>query len=284
MQNTLRLGLVQMSITNGNLDLNRSRAEAMIRDAAAKGANLIALPEFFHIAGCKAPKEQIAEPVSGPTVNHFALLAKELKVYIVLGSILEKAADGRYFNTAALLDDKGAIAGIYRKNHLWCSELESTTPGDSAPVFSTPWGSIGVMLCWDLAYPALAQRMAAAGARLIVCCAHWQANDRFGPFANTSPVGRQVPNEDGAEDRFVDGCSAARAFENAVAFAFVNAWGPNSGSNGPDRRIGRSQVVLPFHGRVRMAGEREEIVIADLDLAVMDTAATVYGLRGRDWK
>lgn len=281
-EHQLRLGLVQMAISPEIAD-NRARACAGIEKAAAQGAQMIAVPEFFLIAAASRPLTKHAEPLHGPTVEHFQGLARRLKVHLILGSILERDGAGRFYNTSVVLGDDGAVLGVYRKKHLWCSEVGSTTPGGVAAAIPTRWGPIGVTLCWDLAFADQPRALAQAGARLVVNCAHWMANDRYGPLDMKSPMGRRVPNDPRVEERFVDACSAARAWENGICFAFVNAWGPSGTPETPNKRIGHSQIHAPFHGLLGMAGDCEDVLVRDLDLNVAEVAEAAYGVRAEVW-
>jgi predicted amidohydrolase len=285
MENMLTLGLVQMSIATGDVERNRSTAERMTIEAAQRGAQLIALPEFFLTAGAANPKKNVAETIPGPSTEHFGALAKRLGIHLIMGSIVERdSQDGNLYNTSALIDDHGSVLGKYRKRHLWCSEIGQITPANKPAVISTPWGGVGLLICWDLAFPYLAQEEARAGARLIVCCAHWQANDRYGPHDPFGRVGKQIPDDDYAEERFVDVCSGARAWENGVVFAFVNPWGDTTQPGyKPNRRIGHCQIHAPFHGLVGMAEDCETVLVRTVDLSVCETAERAYGLRKPGW-
>lgn len=282
MENNLRLGLVQM-IIDTDFAANRARADAAIERAAREGAQMVALPEFFIIAAASRPLTQHAEPLHGPTVEHYQGVARNLKVHLILGSILERDATGRYYNTSPVLGDDGSLLGVYRKKHLWCSEMGSTTPGGLAAPIHTSWGPIGVNLCWDLAFPDQPRALAQAGARLVVNCAHWMANDRYGPLDRKSPMGRRVPDDPHVEERFVNACSSARAWENGICFAFVNAWGPSGTAEEPNKRIGHTQIHAPFKGLLGIAGDGEEVLVRDLDLSVAETAEAAYGLRAETW-
>lgn len=282
MDNHLRLGLVQMAIAPDRA-VNLGRAAAALETAAAQGAQMVAFPEFFLIAAASRPLTQHAEALYGPTVAYFQESARRRKVHIILGSILEKDASGRFYNTSVVLGDDGAVLGVYRKKHLWCSEVASTTPGGVAAPIPTRWGPIGVNLCWDLAFADQPRALAQAGARLVVNCAHWMANDRYGPLEPNSAMGRRVPNDAQVEERFVDACSAARAWENGICFAFVNAWGPSGTKEVPNKRIGHTQIHVPFQGLVGMARDGEDVLVRDLDLSVAETAEAAYGVRGERW-
>ena len=152
------------------------RATASVREAAAKGANICVLPELFrspYFCQEMEPRHfDLAEPVPGPTTDRLAALAGELGVVIV-ASLFERAMPGLYYNTTAVLDADGTLAGTYRKAHipddpLYCEKFYFA-PGDSDfPVFQTRFAKLGVLICWDQWYPEAARICALKGAELLV--------------------------------------------------------------------------------------------------------------------
>ena len=266
----MRIALVQMTVRPNAPEENLRRAESLLEQAAEKGADLAALPEYF--AG---PPRVFTEPVPGPVTTRFSALARRLGLHIVLGSIGEKAA-GRIYNTACLLDDRGRLVGRYRKRFLWWTERSGTTPGRDAPVFPTRLGRIGLALCWDLGFPEHFRDLALSGAEVVVCPAHWGAGDRFGRLSPGDLP--RVRRFERAEDFFVNACVGARAAENGMAVAFVNSVGRSRGAGGPDRVIGQSQVAVPFAGVVARAGSRSMVLMADVDLDLVADAERSYGL------
>src|SRR5689334_356583 len=115
MGRTTTLGLIQMRC-DGPREQNLAKAVRLVGEAAAKGAKLVVLPELF--LGpyfCQRPDDRVAfdlaEPVPGPTTEALARAAAENRVVLVGGSVFERAADGRFFNTAPVLDEKGTLLG-----------------------------------------------------------------------------------------------------------------------------------------------------------------------------
>jgi predicted amidohydrolase len=266
----IRIALAQMPVRWQEPEANLDRAEAILREAADNGADLAALPEYFHL-----PARQHAEPVPGPLTQRFGDLARELRLHVVLGSIGEKA--GRHvYNTACLLDDRGRLVGTYRKRFLWWTERSNTTAGRAAPVFETGLGRIGLALCWDLAFPEHFRDLALSGAQIVVCPAFWQAGDRYGRL--TSDQLRRVQPLAKAEDFFVNTCAGARAAENGIALAFVNGVGRTEIGGKLNQLIGQSQVVLPFAGVIAHARSRPALLMADIDLDLVADAERSYGL------
>ncbi|MBQ9518976.1 MAG: N-carbamoylputrescine amidase [Firmicutes bacterium] len=158
-----------------DIDKNIKTAEALVREAAAKRANIILLPELFereyfcqerryeYYAYAKNVKENDA-------VQHFIKIAKELGVVLPI-SFYEK--DGNtLFNSVAVIDADGAVLGVYRKTHIpddhFYQEKFYFTPGDTGfKVWETKFGKIGVGICWDQWFPETARAMAIMGAQLI---------------------------------------------------------------------------------------------------------------------
>jgi N-carbamoylputrescine amidase len=168
------LGLVQMRCTP-DADANVARAVAGVREAAAKGARIVCLPELFRTQYfCQredAALFDLAEPIPGPTTERIAALAKELGV-VVVASLFERRAAGVYHNTAVVLDADGRIAGRYRKMHIPDDPLFYEkfyfTPGDLGFLaIDTAVGKVGTLVCWDQWYPEGARLTALAGADVL---------------------------------------------------------------------------------------------------------------------
>jgi N-carbamoylputrescine amidase len=168
------IGVAQMRCTT-NKDENLTRAEQKIREASARGAQIICLHELF--AGeyfCRTEEAdlfQLAEPVPGPTTERMAAIAKEKEVALVV-SVFERRAAGVYHNTCAILDADGAYRGKYRKMHIPDDPLYYEkfyfTPGDLGFLnFDTKYARVGVQICWDQWYPEGARITAMLGAQVI---------------------------------------------------------------------------------------------------------------------
>ncbi len=169
------VGLIQMSCTSDK-DKNLQKSIEKIREAAAKGAQIICLQELFlSLYFCDVENYDnfnLAEEVPGPTTDIFSKLAAELNVVIV-ASLFEKRAQGIYHNTTAVLDADGKYLGKYRKMHIPDDpayyEKFYFTPGDLGyKVFETKFAKIGVLICWDQWYPEAARITSLMGAELLV--------------------------------------------------------------------------------------------------------------------
>ena len=154
---------------------NLAKAESQIREAAARGAQIVCLQELFRSQYfCREERAELfelAEPIPGPSTAALGKLARELKV-VVVASLFERRAAGLYHNTAAVLNTEGEIEGLYRKMHIPDDPLYFEkfyfTPGDLGfRSFDTPFGRIGVLVCWDQWYPEGARITSLAGADIL---------------------------------------------------------------------------------------------------------------------
>lgn len=183
---------------------NMSRAEPMIREAAAHGASIVITTECFldgyAIADKSIPLEQyraLGEPIpGGPYCKRLAALAKELRIHLVAG-MTEADGEARY-NTSVLIGPDGLFLGRYRKQKLQ-HELARNTPGDKSPVFDTSFGRLGMLICADRTEPELVQKFKVAGAQFLIC----PSGGMYGPKSNDTIV-------------------RARSKENRVPIVFVH--------------------------------------------------------------
>jgi len=170
----LKLGLIQMRCSI-NREENIDRAEAKVREAAARGAKIICLPEIFTtIYFCQIEDHKyfkLAEEIPGPTIARFQTLAAEIDAAIV-APLFEKRAAGLYHNSAAIIDAGGSYLGKYRKMHIPDDPLFYEkfyfTPGDLGfRSWKTQAATIGVLICWDQWYPEGARLTALRGAEIL---------------------------------------------------------------------------------------------------------------------
>ena len=165
---------VQMKCST-DVEENIAKADALVREAAEKGAQIILLPELFERQYfCQERRyeyyEFAKEVNENDAVKHFSALAKELSVVIPV-SFYEKDVN-RLFNTVAVINADGSNLGIYRKTHIpddhYYQEKFYFVPGDTGfQVFDTAYGKIGVGICWDQWFPETARAMAVKGAELL---------------------------------------------------------------------------------------------------------------------
>lgn len=165
---------VQMKCSK-SVEKNITHAEELVRQAAAKGAEIVLLPELFERPYfCQERRYEYYEYAQtaeeNPAVRHFSRVAAELGIVIPV-SFYEKEVNNTY-NSVAVLDADGKNLGVYRKTHIpddhYYQEKFYFTPGDTGfKVFDTRFGTIGVGICWDQWFPETARAMALLGAELL---------------------------------------------------------------------------------------------------------------------
>jgi N-carbamoylputrescine amidase len=266
---TVRVGLVQMRSSADPAD-NLARAIAGTREAAARGANIVCLQELF--LGpyfCQVEDHrffELAEPVPGPTTARLGEVAKELGAVIV-ASLFERRAQGLYHNTAAIIDADGRYLGKYRKMHIpddpHYYEKFYFTPGDLGfRSWDTRFGRIGVLVCWDQWYPEAARLTALAGAQIL-----------FYPTAIGWLPGEKA--EHGEQQRSAwETIQRSHAIANGVYVCAVNRVGHEGAQDDGIEFWGGSFVSDPGGRVLAKAGQAEEVLVADCDLAKVDVSRT----------
>ncbi len=250
-----------------------------VREAAAKGAQIICLQEMFNSEYfCKvqtAERFDIAEPIPGPVTNRMQEVAKELGVVIIV-PIFEKEAAGLYRNSAAVIDADGEMLGVYRKMHIpddpLFFEKYYFAPGDTLPksedehpgvagfhVWRTKYADVGVLICWDQWYPEAARITALLGADII-----------FYPTAiGWHPAEKAEFGE--AQVNAWQTAQRAHAIANGVYVAAPNRVGheKEAGTDGIEF-FGHSFIYDPFGRTLAEAGTEPEILIAKCDPALIE--------------
>ena len=261
MQEAFRIGLVQSSCS---LDPNENLAktEWKVREAAARGVQVVCLQELFRSQYfCREENAELfalAESIPGPSTETLGKLARELKIVIV-ASLFERRASGLYHNTAAVLGPNGEITGLYRKMHIPDDPLYFEkyyfTPGDLGfNSIATPYGRLGVLVCWDQWYPEGARIAALSGADLLVypTAIGWHPSEKAQYGAAQLDAWRTIQR--------------SHAIANGVYVAAVN----RVGYEGPPEHglefWGSSFVADPFGQVIAQASsDQEEILIAECD-------------------
>jgi N-carbamoylputrescine amidase len=242
----MRAACAQYAVRERDRDRNLDRSLHFIRRATAEGADLVVLPELAN-SGCDLGSSDqtlgLAEEIpSGPTVRAWKEEAEESGVCIV-GGLLEREGDALY-NSAVLLGP--GVVVRYRKTHLWDREKLLYEPGRELPVFDTPLGRIGVLVCYDAWFPEAARTLALQGAQIL--CVPSNAPDDWVP---------ETRRRGGLTMLNVHCIAAANA--NRVFVAAANRVG--------DGYLGRSCIVDVTGSMLALAGPAEEdLVIAELDL------------------
>lgn len=230
------------------------------------------LPEF-HLGELYPPNPDFRNDCKNWTryLDAYCALARECRICIVPGSFAElHEADGgedRLVNAAYFIDDEGEIRGRYEKKNLWHPEREHVVGSQNQPhvAFDTPVGKIGMLICWDLAFPEAFRELIAQGAKMVIVPAYWKLTD--------PAIG--VTRNPRAEQIFLDSVIVSRAYENTCAVVFCNAAGP------PEEGFaGLSQAAVPFMGSLGRLGTSDEAMqIVDLDMSLVDDAEKDYKVR-----
>ncbi len=245
----MRVAAVQLN-SDGDKARNLDTAERLVREAAADGAEFVALPEKWNLLAGGEELLAGAEPLDGPSLTAARSWARELGVHLLAGSISERGAE-RAFNTSVLIGPAGDDLAVYRKIHMFdvdaggVSYRESEHERAGEEIVTGPLGDLvlGLSVCYDLRFPELFRILALRGARILAV-----------PSAFTSATGR---------DHW-EVLLRARAIENQ---AFVVA--PNQVGEAPPHfdSFGHSAIVDPWGKVLDSAPSGAGFVAADLDLA-----------------
>ena len=264
---SFRVGLVQMAMS-ADPGANQDRAIQGVRDAARAGAQVVCLPELYRSPYfCQREDPalfDLAETVPGPSTEAFARAAKDAGVAVVV-PIFEKRATGLYHNSAAVIDATGELLGLYRKMHIPDDpafyEKFYFTPGDLGfRAFDTKAGRIGTLICWDQWYPEGARLTALKGAAVLFypTAIGWHPHEKEQYGTHQREAWRTIQR--------------SHAIANGVYVAVVNRVGhekPPEG--GPGLEFwGSSFVADPFGVVIAEAGQDEQILVAEVDLARME--------------
>jgi predicted amidohydrolase len=253
MSDTVRAACVQMT-SGTEIAGNIEQSTALIRAAHADGAQIVGMPEVANL--CQKSRRRALEAAQFEE-NELALkawrkLADALDIWLLAGSMVIKVADDKLVNRAYMIAPDGAIAATYDKIHMFDVDLPNGEryresdlfqPGDKAVLVDSPWGGIGVTICYDVRFPHLYRALAKAGANMI-----WTS----AAFTRTSGKAHWHVMQ------------RARAIE-------TGAWilAPAQCGDHEDGRstYGHAVIVSPWGEVVADAGEEPGYIVADLDLA-----------------
>ena len=240
---------------------NLSKAIDKIREAAAKGAQIVCLQELFtSLYFCDVEDYdnfKLAEPVPGPSTDSLASVAKELAI-VIIASLFEKRTNGIYHNTTAVLDADGTYLGKYRKMHIPDDpayyEKFYFTPGDLGyKVFKTKYAAVGILICWDQWYPEAARITSLMGAEIL-----------FYPTA----IGWATSQDQETNDEQYNAWQTiqrSHSVANGVHVVSVNRVGLEQ--SGAMKFWGGSFVSNPFGKLIHVSShEKEEVNVVELDL------------------
>jgi beta-ureidopropionase len=245
-------------------------AARLVRAAAAQGAQIICLQELFStIYFCVEERREYldwAEPIPGPTIDRMGELAQETEAVLIC-PIFERTPEGKYFNSAAVVGPEGRVIGKYRKASIPFMDRARSSeprgnekfyfePGDLGfPTFETPFGRIGILICYDRHFPEAARVLGLNGAEIV-----------FVPTV-TSMMTRYLWEIE----------LRAHAVTNVYYVCGVNKVGTDIG--GSSRvHFGSSVIINPRGEILAQAGDRnEEVVVADVDLSVLPELREMWG-------
>ena len=245
--------------TNSKADpnINIREVSSLIRAARSKGAELITTPE---VVGMLEPNREKALNKAQPENYHgvlreFRALSRDLAIWLLIGSISIKLSNGKLANRSFLINPDGQIIARYTKIHMFDVEVndgsiyrESATyqPGTSACLARTPWGLVGLTICYDIRFPALYRDLAKAGAKII-----------FIPSAFTEVTGE-------AHWHILQ---RARAIENGCFIVSAAQTGMHEQNR---KTFGHSIIIDPWGNILADADKDVGFITADLDLNLVD--------------
>lgn len=282
-----KIAVIQLHPKPLSPSYNFSKATDFIRAAASKGAHLAVLPEY-HLTNW-VPEDPQFFPLCkqwNDYLHRYQELAKELKICIVPGTIVEahkdeETGEDQLHNVAYFIDDKGEILGRYQKKNLWHPERPHLTSSTHAPheMLQTPLGPVGILICWDLAFPEAFRELIAKGAKTIIIPTFWT-------HADCSAYG--LSKNSMSEKLFLESTITARTFENTCAVVFVNAGAPPE--NEKSMYAGLSRVAMPFVGGLgdeTKDTNKEGMSVVDVDMELVEEAEKNYKVRadieGEGW-
>jgi predicted amidohydrolase len=245
----MTVAVVQMVPAFGAVAENRAETVEAVRDHA--DADLVVLPELATSGYVFESHEEVsaaAEPADGPTAQAWRDVAAETDTWVV-GGFPEVDGDDRY--NSALVVSPAGVEGVYRKTHLWHEEKTWFSPGDSLPVFDTPFGRLGVQICNDLWFPELTITQAEAGVDLVAVPTNWVPEPAERPAGWTMGVHHAVSNAN--TTRMFFACADRAGTERGITFE------------------GQSVIVdpdgLPVAGPLPDTGSHDASAVCDLERA-----------------
>jgi N-carbamoylputrescine amidase len=262
-ENVVKIGLIQLACSTNPAE-NLERAVGKVGEAARNGAQVICLPELFR-SQYFCQKEDtalfdLAESVPGPSTEALAKIAKSHRVTILV-SLFERRTAGVYHNSIAVVDERGEIAGLYRKMHIPDDpayyEKFYFTPGDRGfQGIKTNHAVVGPLICWDQWYPEAARMTALQGAEIL-----------FYPTAIGWHPKEKSEEGQAQRDAWMT-IQRSHAIANGVFVVAVNRVGHEAPAGGDGLEFwGSSFVCDPFGVVLAQASiEKEDTLVVDIDL------------------
>ena len=252
----MRVALVQMR-SGRNVSANVKDALDLVRQAAAQGANYIQTPEMTTLM--ELDRQQLLAAIQHEADNsaiaQFTATARDLKVWLHIGSMAVLRDDGAIANRSYLVAPNGSVSASYDKIHMFDVDLgngdvyresASYAAGSKAVIAELPWGGLGLTICYDLRFPALHRALAKGGAKFLAV-----------PAAFTRVTGEAHWHT----------LLRARAIE-AQSFVFAAAQGGRH-ENGRET-FGHSLIISPWGQILAEGGVDPGVIAADIDLTVLD--------------
>ncbi|MNO23894.1 N-carbamoyl-D-amino acid hydrolase [compost metagenome] len=267
----VKVAATQMSCSS-NREENIAKADQLVRQAAAQGAQIILLQELFETPYfCQKEKSDYyvyaTEMEENAAIQHFRNVAKELEVVLPI-SFYEKKNNARY-NSLAVIDADGEVLGRYRKSHIpdgpGYEEKFYFNPGDTGfKVWKTRYAKIGVGVCWDQWYPEAARCMALMGAELL-----------FYPTAiGSEPQDGSIDSKDHWQM-----CMLGHAASNLVPVIASNRVGTETDEESSITFYGSSFIAGPQGNKVAEADRAEEtVLVAEFDLDQLEIQRIEWGI------
>lgn len=247
----MKLAQIQMHVT-ADKTANLRHAEELLY--SVRGADMAILPEMFCCPYDNGCFRAYGEPEGGAAYQMLSRMARELGLWLVGGSLPELEG-GRVYNTSFVFDPQGACVARHRKMHLFDIDVEggqrfresdTLSPGNHVTLFDTPWGRMGLCICFDLRFEELCRVMALEGARVLLAPAAFNMT--------TGPAHWELLLRQRAVDNqcFTVGTSPAR--DESASYV---AWG-------------NSMVCDPWGTMLHRCGTGEEAVVTELDMDRVD--------------
>lgn len=260
-----RIAVVQFFVAPQQPEENMRRIERFVAKAAKKKADVVVFPEDCIMGSIFGDLTKL--DVTGEARSFFQGLAKKYAVDIVTGTRMERRADGD-FSTSYYVDSRGNILGEYAKNHLYPSECKFLDPGTKAPVFATKFGKTAIVICWDMLFPEIFERLKKRGVEIIYCPSYWSRE-----------IPDAMPKRDAlSEEHLLDALSVTRSMETNSVLVYANAAGVVKYADGSrDTLIGHSQVVMPALGALkRLNHHREAMLVQGVDTSLLEYSQKIY--------
>jgi predicted amidohydrolase len=246
----VRIAAVQIGVDLEDQDATTEKVCSWVDEAVADGADVVLFPELILAAGYSLGEKfrAVAETPEGPHLLRVRDRARTHGVNVIVG-FAEPGAGEAIHNSAAIIDRRGDVIGVYRKSHIFVATESFFAPGSDLSVFDMDFGRVAVPICYDLEFPESARVLALRGAEiLLTMTAHW---------AGTGTVG--------TPENFLRTIYSARALENRIPVVMCNRVGYDPGLD--DEFCGLSRIV-DSEGMVvtEMDDRSEGMIAATIDL------------------